>query len=130
MGAFDGLDIAASGLTAQRFRLDVISANLANVNTTRTDAGEPFRRQIVQFRARQGGRLPGVDVYEIKPDKTPFPRIYDPGNPDADEAGYVRMPNVNPISEMTDLISASRSYEANITAAGALKEMARKALEI
>jgi flagellar basal-body rod protein FlgC len=117
MGAFDGLDIAASGLTAQRFRLDVISANLANVNTTRTDAGEPFRRQIVHFKARQG-KLPGV------------PRIYDPGNPDADEAGYVRMPNVNSITEMTDLISASRSYEANITAAGAFKEMARKALEI
>ncbi|MEB3298238.1 MAG: flagellar basal body rod protein FlgC [Candidatus Sericytochromatia bacterium] len=129
MGAFDGLDIAASGLTAQRFRLDVVSANLANVNTTRTDAGEPFRRQIVQFRARQG-RLPGVDVYEIAQDKAPFPRIYDPGNPDADASGYVRMPNVNPVTEMTDLISASRSYEANITAAGALKEMARKALEI
>lgn len=129
MGAFDGLHTAASGLTAQRFRMDVIASNLANVNTTRTQTGEPFRRQLAIFQARQGP-LPGVQVLGIQKDPSPFFRYYDPTNPDSDANGYVQMPNINPILEMTDLISASRSYEANVTAVGALKAMYQKALEI
>lgn len=129
MGTFDGLHTAASGLTAQRFRMDVIASNLANVNTTRTQAGEPFRRQLTVFQAKMGP-LPGVQVMGIKKDPAPFFRYYDPSNPDSDANGYVSMPNINPILEMTDLISASRSYEANVTAIGAMKTMYQKALEI
>ena len=129
MGAFEGMQIAASGLTAQRFRMDVISANLANVDTTRTPQGGPFRREMVVFQARQGA-VPGVQVVGIKQDKSPPKRIYDPGSPDADASGYVLMPNINPVMEMTDMISASRSYEANITTLDAFKSMANKALEI
>jgi len=129
MDAFSGLHITASGLTAQRFRMDVIASNLANVNTTRTESGEPFRRQLVVFQAR-GGATPGVQVMGVQKDPNPFQRIYDPSNPDADGQGYVSMPNINPIMEMTDMISASRSYEAGITAINAMKQMYSKALEI
>ncbi len=129
MSAFDALHTAASGLTAQRFRMDVISSNLANVNTTRTQAGEPFRRQLAVFQSRTGP-IPGVQVLGVRKDPAPFFRYYDPSNPDSDGNGYVQMPNINPILEMTDLISASRSYEANVTAIGAIKGMYQKALEI
>lgn len=129
MGVFEGMQIAASGLTAQRFRMDVIASNLANVDTTRTPQGGPFRREMAVFQARQGS-VPGVEVVGIKQDPSPFRRIYDPGNPDADASGYVSMPNINPVMEMTDMISASRSYEANITAIQAFKGMAQKAMDI
>ena len=129
MSTFDGLHIAASGLTAQRFRMDLIASNLANVNTTRTPSGDPFRRQIAVFAAR-GGNTPGVQVVNIQPDSAPFQKIFDPGNPEADAEGYVRMPNINPILEMTDMMSATRSYEANITAINAIKGMASRAIDI
>jgi flagellar basal-body rod protein FlgC len=129
LGAFDGLHIAASGLTAQRFRMDLIAANLANVNTTRTQYGEPFRRQLAIFGTRSGP-IPGVQVLGIQKDDSPFKQIYDPSNPDANPAGYVSLPNINPILEMTDLMSASRSYEAGVTAITAFKAMHSRALEI
>ncbi len=129
MGAFEGMQIAASGLTAQRFRMDVIASNLANASTTHTPQGGPFRRETVVFQARQGP-VPGVRVVGLQQDMSPFQRIYDPGNPDADKQGYVLMPNVNPVLEMTDMISASRSYEANVTMIQAIKGMANKAIEI
>jgi flagellar basal-body rod protein FlgC len=129
MSAFDSLHTAASGLTAQRLRMEVISSNLANANTTRAEDGGPFRRQIVVNQARTGA-TPGVEVSRISQDKAPFQRIYDPTNPDADRTGYVQYPNINPITEMTDMVSATRSYEANITAIQAIKGMAIKALEI
>ncbi|MBM3269882.1 MAG: flagellar basal body rod protein FlgC [Candidatus Sericytochromatia bacterium] len=129
MGAFEGMHIAASGLTAQRFRMDLIASNLANVNTTRTEAGEPFRRQLAIFASRRGP-VPGVQVVGIHKDPAPFQKHYDPSNPDADAGGYVQYPNINPVLEMTDLISASRSYEASITAINAFKAMHGRALEI
>ena len=129
MGAFDGMHTSASGLTAQRFRMDLIASNLANVNTTRTSNGEPFRRQMAIFGSRQGP-IPGVQVMGIRKDQAAFQRHYDPSNPDADAGGYVAMPNINPVLEMTDMISASRSYEAGITAISAFKSMAAKTLEI
>ncbi|MBU6429118.1 MAG: flagellar basal body rod protein FlgC [Cyanobacteria bacterium REEB65] len=129
MGIFDGIDIAASGLTAQRFRMDIIASNLANASTTRTPQGGPFRRQLAVFQARQGA-TPGVKVVGIQQDMSPFQRIYEPGSPDANAQGYVEMPNVNPVLEMTDMISASRSYEADITTIQAFKAMANKAIQI
>jgi flagellar basal-body rod protein FlgC len=129
LGAFDGLHIAASGLTAQRFRMDLIASNLANVNTTRTDKGEPFRRQLAVFASRKG-QVPGVQVMGVHQDPAPFQKHYDPTNPDADAGGYVQYPNINPVLEMTDLISASRSYEAGITMINAMKTMHMRALDI
>lgn len=129
MGTFDGMHISASGLTAQRFRMDLIASNLANVNTTHTLYGEPFRRQMAIFQAKQGA-LPGVQVLGVRKDPAPFQKHYEPSNPDADKDGYVQMPNINPVLEMTDLISASRSYEAGVTAINAFKAMSSKALEI
>lgn len=145
MGFFSSLDISASGLTAQRVRMDTISQNIANVNTTRTADGTPYRRKEVVFEERTnsdsfasalssaserlyGGQ--GVRVTEIIEDPTDFKKVYDPGHPDADENGYVSMPNVDVVTEMVNMISATRSYEANVTAANATKSMAVKALEI
>lgn len=134
MNVFRTFDISASGLTAQRLRMDTISNNLANVNTTRTASGEPFRRQMPVFAARPAfGRsadVGGVRVVGVVRDNDPFRLVYEPGHPDADADGYVRMPNVNVVSEMVDMISASRAYEANIAALNAAKDMALKALEI
>jgi flagellar basal-body rod protein FlgC len=128
---FAALDTSASGLTAQRLRMDVIADNLANAETTRTPQGGPFRREMVELLAiplsARGG---GVVVAGIVQDQSPFPLRYDPGNPDADAQGYVRMPNVNVTAEMVDLLAASRAYQANATAfADAVKE-GEKALEI
>ena len=144
MGLFQSFDISASGMTAERFRIDTIAENIANVNTTRTEDGEPYRRKIVTFaekdltpfskyyqssRARAVGN--GVKVTSVKEDtETDFTMEYDPSHPDADENGYVTYPNVNVITEMTDLIDASRSYEANATAFSASKSMAVKGLEM
>lgn len=144
MGFFDSMDISASGLTAQRLRMDVISNNIANANTTRTPEGGPYRREIVVFQEKKQAfsfgdilsnyseALPGrgVRVVAIEKDPAPFKLVYDPTHPDADPQGYVRMPNVNIITEMVDMISATRSYEANVTAINAAKSMITKALEI
>ncbi|WP_019879166.1 flagellar basal body rod protein FlgC [Succinispira mobilis] len=150
MGMFNAIDIAASGMTAERLRLDVVSNNLANVNTTRTENGTPYRRQIVVFEPRedfesvlqtninkdnsQGARIDqvgqGVRARAIIEDQSPFRAVYEPGHPDADAQGYVMMPNVNAVAEMIDMLSASKAYEANVAAVNAAKSMALKALDI
>lgn len=141
MGFFGAIDAAASGMTAERLRLDVISNNIANVNTTRTTEGGPYQRQFVVFEPRPGGgafanmmnrqmQLNGVKVTGIKKDDSPPRMIYEPGHPDADSDGYVKMPNINIITEMVDMMTASRAYEANVTAVNVAKSMMLKALEI
>ncbi|MGE5507102.1 MAG: flagellar basal body rod protein FlgC [Chitinophagales bacterium] len=139
MGLFGPLEVSASALTAERLRLDVIANNLANANTTRTPGGGPYRRQVVVFGAREeaGAGWPlaerpgaGVRVVGIRPDTTPFRRIYNPGHPDADAEGYVQMPNVDPVVEMVDLMAAARAYEANVTVINETKGMAQRALEL
>ncbi len=137
-----GIDICASGLTAQRLRMDVIANNLANSSTTRTENGGPYRRQIVIFEARTNSQdfkrlleqeiagFNGVRVKEIATDNSPLRQVYEPSHPDANPEGYVSYPNVNVVAEMTDMISASRSYEANITALNSIKRMSTKAIEI
>lgn len=148
MAFLSSLDISGSALTAQRLRMDVISQNIANANTTRTENGEPYRRRVAVFTERPGtakfssflnkaqedqrdqvaGR--GVVVSSIATDMSDFKREYDPTHPDADENGYVLYPNVNEVTEMVDMMAATRAYEANITALNATKSMALKALEI
>lgn len=146
MALFSQFNIAASGMTAQRLRTDVISENIANVNTTRTQNGKPYVRKEVYFTekgktfqsfdsvykaARSGVAGNGVKVTSILEDNTTdMVMKYDPSHPDADENGYVSYPNVNVVQEMTDLIDATRSYEANVTAFNAGKAMATKGLEI
>lgn len=143
MQMFKTIDIAASGLTAERLRMDIISNNIANVNSTRTEAGGPYQRQMPVFAPREAESFAtildraqtqmsseGVRVVGITKDTSPLKRVYDPHHPDADKDGYVTMPNVNVVSEMVDMISASRSYEANVTVVNAAKSMAMKALEI
>ena len=146
MGMFDSFNINASGLTAQRYRMDVISENVANANTTRTEDGSPYKRKIVTFEEKNGthasfdtifGRASsrfkghGVKVTGTFEDtKTEGNLVYDPSHPDADENGYVQYPNVNIITEMTNLIDASRSYEANATAFEASKSIAKQGLSM
>ena len=142
MGLFQAIDASASGMTAERLRMDVISNNIANANTTRTAEGGPYRRQMVVFEPRSGqasfGQMlsqqmdtgTGVRVTGITKDTAPFKLMYDPNHPDANREGYVEMPNVTIVSEMVDMITASRAYEANVTAANAAKSMAMKALDI
>lgn len=150
MGIFSSINIAASGLSAQRTRLDVISNNIANVDTTRTPEGGPFRRSRVIFRPKvqepywrspflpekmDNGLGKGVRIVEIDKDLDGDPRlVYDPTHPDAiktgPQKGYVEMPNVNIVEEMVDMISASRSYEANVAVVNGSKSMFMKALEI
>ena len=148
MGLFQGFDIAATGMTAQQFRMDTISENIANVSTTRTEDGGPYTRQVVRFEEKetrtQFGHVlshakakatkftgNGVKVAEVYDDtETDYIMEYDPSHPDADENGYVRYPNVNTVTEMTNLIDASRAYEANATAFDALKSMAQAGLGI
>ena len=133
--------ISASGLDAQKRRLEVISSNLANSESTRTVEGGPYRRKDVLFSAtpvmaaideptRFFDIYQGVKVAKIVPDKKPFKVVFDPQHPDADVDGYVKYPNINPITEMVNMISALRSYDANVTALDASKSMALKALEI
>jgi len=145
MGFLDSLNISASGLTAQRLRMDVISENIANIDTTRTEDGEPYRRKYVVLSAAEKGSSfssylngteeslrtgGGVYVSQIGEDQSDFRMVYDPANVEADENGYVRKPNVDLAQEMVDMMSAYRSYEANVTAFNASKDMAVKALEI
>ncbi len=129
---FDSLRISASGMSAERLRMDVVAANIANADTTRGPDGQPYRRREVVL--SPGGSfdevLQGVQVAGIAEDQSPPRRVYDPGHPDADAQGYVSMPNVSPITEMVDLIGASRAYEANVTAMNVAKQMVNRALDI
>lgn len=145
MGMFDSFNINASGLTAQRYRMDVIAENVANANTTRTENGDPYKRKVVTFEEKNGnydnfdtifGRASsryaghGVKVGKTFEDNSEGAMVYDPAHPDADENGYVTYPNVNIITEMTNLIDASRSYEANATAFNASKEIMKQGLQM
>lgn len=150
MSFFDSMDVAATGMTAERFTMDVISTNIANVNTVNTLTGEPYRRKMALINPSSQPKffLPcgmsdaepsaggGVKVAGIQEDNSPesFKYVYDPTNPNAEKegkwAGYVKMPNINIISEMTSLIAASRAYEANASVIESAKNMATKALEI
>ncbi|MCW2985991.1 MAG: flgC [Conexibacter sp.] len=147
MGLFDAIDASGSGLAAERLRMDVTSENLANAETTKGADGQPYRRKevvlqeagaagtsfasVLSAAGGSGGRsVNGVKVAAIVEDGSALKRIYDPGHPDADKNGYVTMPNVNTVTEMTDLISASRAYEANVTAMQTAKTMFTKTLDL
>jgi len=146
MSMFGGLEISASGLTAQRLRMDVTAENLANAQTTKGADGQPYRRKEVVLREiSQGGfgaqltaamgtgaksRPGGVEVAEIASDQTAGKMVYDPSHPDANAQGYVQMPNVDTVTEMVDLIDSSRAYEANVTAMQASKQMFSKTLDL
>jgi flagellar basal-body rod protein FlgC len=148
MGLFDAIDASGSGLSAERLRMDVTSENLANAQTTKGADGQPYRRKEVVLQEAAGagttfasvlssvqggaaGRsVSGVKVAGIVEDSSALKRIYDPGHPDADKDGYVTMPNVNTVTEMTDLISSSRAYEANVTAMQTAKQMFSKTLDL
>ena len=131
MSYFDILNVAATGMSAQRIRLSSISANLANTHTTRTENGGPYQRQDVVFKQILEGELKGgVKVTEVVKDEKPPILKYEPGHPDADEAGYVAYPNINPIEEMVNMLETTKSYEANTTVLSTAKQLAMKALEI
>lgn len=144
MGLFDAIDVAGSGLAAERLRMDVTAGNLANAQTTQGADGQPYRRREVVLQEAQGGGqsfgsilasasaspVNGVQVAGIVEDPAEPRRVYDPGHPDADAQGYVTLPNVNPVTEMVDLIGASRSYEANVTAMQTAKQLFTKTLEL
>jgi flagellar basal-body rod protein FlgC len=127
MPEMDPIDTSASALSAQRRRMDVIAQNIANAETTRTPEGGPYRRQQVVFTLDEQG---GVEVSEVVQDPRPPRLVYQPGHPDADAAGYVALPNVNLVEEMVDMISAMRSYEANVTAINAAKAIEQAALDL
>lgn len=141
MSFLSSLDIAASALSAQRTRMDIISQNISNAQTTRTEDGTPYRRQLVVFQEkktfkqylgenRAHVRNAGVRVAKVVKDETPLIPVYDPTHPDADENGYYYMPNVNIAKENIDLMAATNAYSSNITAMNAVKAMANKAMEI
>ena len=146
MGLFDALSISASGLSAERLRMDVTAENLANAHSTQGPDGQPYRRKSVVLGATgqdgfagalaraagqgSGRTAAGVEVVAIVEDDAPGRRVYDPGHPDADQQGYVTMPNVETVTEMVDLISSSRSYEANVTAMQTAKQMFAKTMEL
>ncbi|MBL4937997.1 flagellar basal body rod protein FlgC [Clostridium sp. YIM B02515] len=141
INAFNTLRISASGLSAERLRMDTVASNIANVNTTRGENGQPYKRKIAVFQENldsaidnQTGqtkdKLLGVKAVGIEEDQSPLRRVYDPSNPDADAEGYVNMPNVNILNEMADMIASTRAYEANVNAMNAEKGMFSKALEI
>ena len=161
-GLFTSMDISATGLSAQRQRMNVIASNIANIHTTQTEDGGPYKRHITVMKERKpsrnfrsfmtaqdnrllvthrahsrGGlsraakRSPGgVEVTKVAKDTIPPRMVFDPGHPDADARGYVSFPNINIVTEMVSMISATRAYEANVTALNAAKSMAQKALEI
>ena len=142
MSFLNSMSISASALTATRLRMDVIAENMANSDTTRTEHGEPYRRKYVVFQERSNDRAfasffnraqkapGGVRVLAIGRDPSEFKYDYNPTHPDADENGFVRLPNVEVVQEMTDMMAAFRAYEANITALNVFKDMATKTLEI
>ncbi|HLI60894.1 MAG TPA: flagellar basal body rod protein FlgC [Solirubrobacteraceae bacterium] len=144
MSFFDALNVSASGLTAERLRMDVTAENLANAETTQGPNGKPYQRQEVELRsvggdfgntlaqAMGGSAAPpgGVEVTGIVADKTPDQLVYDPGAPGANKAGYVRMPNVNSVTEMTDLIDESDTYQSDVTAMSTSKTMYSDTLQL
>jgi flagellar basal-body rod protein FlgC len=150
MGIFNSINISSSALTMQRLRMDVVSSNMANADTTRgklvNGVWEPYRRKLVEISSAGDENSfasyfnhsmnpsanvgSGVKVTKISEDQSPFKLVYNPSSPDADQNGYVKMPNVDPLKEMVDLMDASRSYEANVTVMNASKGMLLKALEI
>ena len=146
MGLFDAINISGSGLSAERLRMDVTAENLANAQSTRGADGQPYRRKEVVLQqadgfgealkaASAGGPTAaaasrGVQVAQIVEDQSPNRQVYDPGHPDANAEGYVEMPNVDPVTEMVDLIAASRAYEANVTAMQTAKSMFSKTLDL
>jgi flagellar basal-body rod protein FlgC len=149
MSFLQSLNISGSGLTAQRLRMDIISENLANIDATRTENGGPYRRKMVVFTStntsnslfnkmlynnindiNNSKQVRGVEVSQIVEDQSPFKLSYDPTHPDANEDGYVELPNVDSLKETVDMMEAVRSYQANVTALNAIKQMASKALEI
>jgi flagellar basal-body rod protein FlgC len=147
MGIFDAIDIAGSALSAERLRMDVTAENLANAQTTRAANGQPYRRKVVELQQEpEGGSFgtvlsgamggagesgpSGVRVAGIAQDSAPNRLVYDPGHPDANAQGYVSMPNVDPVTEMVDLITESRGYEANVTAMQSAKTMFTKTLDL
>jgi len=143
MDFLSSLNISGSGLTAQKLRMDVISQNIANAEVTRTEDGTPYRRKMVVLSSINGGssfrnvldkatkvKTSGVQVRSVEEDQAPLVPVYNPSHPDANEEGYVMLPNVNTAQEMIDMLGASRAYEANVTAFNATKSMVLKALEI
>ncbi|HEX2086222.1 MAG TPA: flagellar basal body rod protein FlgC [Solirubrobacteraceae bacterium] len=145
MSLFGAIDISGSGLSAERLRMDVTAENLANAQSTRGADGQPYRRKEVVLRQAGGGfdtalssamgpgsatPARGVEVVAIAEDAAPNRQVYDPGHPDANAEGYVEMPNVDPVTEMVDLIAASRAYEANVTAMQTAKSMFSKTLDL
>lgn len=150
MSIFNSINISASALTMQRLRMDVVSSNMANADTTRAKmvngVWQPYRRKMVEIASvdqnnsfssvfnqtlgESNGVGNGVKVTNISEDQSPFKLVYDPQHPDADANGYVQLPNVDPLKEMVDLMGASRSYEANVTVLNASKGLLLKALEI
>jgi flagellar basal-body rod protein FlgC len=143
MNLFGMLEVSGSALGAERWRAEVVAANMANAETTRTAQGGAYRRQMLLFRAQPMPRFPlllaglrrsapdgGVRVERVVADMSPMPRRYEPGHPDADAAGYVTYPNVNPVMEMADLLSAVRAYQLNAAAVQAAKSMIQQSLQI
>ncbi|QDV86362.1 flagellar basal body rod protein FlgC [Planctomycetes bacterium TBK1r] len=138
MVRFPTIDIAASGLAAERFRMEVTANNIANAGTTMTDTGEPYRRQAVVFAAgldhahgkHGSAAMHGVEVVGVEGDSSEFPTLYNPAHPHADENGFVKLSNVKIPEEMVDLITASRSYEANSKAISVFKEMVEQTLTL
>lgn len=144
MSFFNSMNISSSGLAAQRLRMNVLSSNLANANTTRTPEGGPYKRQDVVFEANPvpvsrfeelldkdfGTQIKEVKVIDIHKDERPPRRQFDPSHPDSDTEGYVSLPNIDVMTEMVNMIMATRSYEANSTALNSAKQMAQKAIEI
>jgi flagellar basal-body rod protein FlgC len=134
MNSFNVFTVSASALEAQKQRMNVIASNMANVHSTRTDEGGPYRRKDVLFSAEavqsDPDTLAGVKVVDIVADSTPFRTVYDPGHPDADKEGYVSMPNINIIEEMVNMMMASRAYEASVSAFNMSKAMFLKTLEL
>ena len=139
MNFLKSLETSASGLSAQRKRMDIIASNLANIETTRTDKGGPYRRKMVVMRTKEmdqdfnemfNSSVKGVQIDEIVEDQAPFKRVYNPSHPDADSDGYLSKPNVDLIVETTNMLMARRAFEANIAAIKATRQMVIKALEI
>ena len=143
MGVFSSMNVAATGMTAQQLRMDVISENIANASTTRTQKGGAYRRKTVVFSEQDttsfdhilngylGYYKPnGVKVTQVVEDPSDLRLVYEPDNPDANEEGYVEYPNVDTVTEMTNLIDSSRAYDANVTAFNAAKSIASKGLEL
>ena len=147
MAFLNSMSVVGSGLTAQQLRLDVISKNVTNINTTRTEGGGPYRRKLTVVQAQEGlspfqaalnralglpagGGAGGVRVTEIAEDPSDFKLVYDPTHPDANADGYVEMPNVDMMKEITDAMAAAQAYSANVTALNVLKQVANKGLEI